>query len=115
METDEIKRICATLQLPNKHNISNQYSMSSFYSRLAQEQSRSTKVYNDLELQDFARECIPIEKLHDQAHLSNSDFQESLLRALLVWFKGDFFKWVDKLACDECSSPDYRWNWIRKS
>lgn len=35
--------------------------------------------------------------------------QDALALELLSWFKQDFFKWVDKPACDYCRCPDTRY------
>ncbi|RKO92522.1 hypothetical protein BDK51DRAFT_24230, partial [Blyttiomyces helicus] len=58
--------------------------------------------------QDKAREQIPVETLHAQAHLRveanpSACFDEELLKCLLQWFKGEYFKWVDAPPCDNCN------------
>nr|KAJ3418013.1 Peptide-N(4)-(N-acetyl-beta- glucosaminyl)asparagine amidase [Polyrhizophydium stewartii] len=65
------------------------------------------KGYEDFDLQDKAREVIPVDELHAEAHRRQeaepgSDFDEHLMRSMLRWFKNDFFKWVDKPPCDSC-------------
>jgi peptide-N4-(N-acetyl-beta-glucosaminyl)asparagine amidase len=36
-------------------------------------------------------------------------FEEGLVRALLKWFKRDFFRWTDAPPCDRCQGPTSLW------
>ncbi|KAJ3223162.1 peptide-N4-(N-acetyl-beta- glucosaminyl)asparagine amidase [Clydaea vesicula] len=77
------------------------------------DQINRVKIYEDLDLQDLARDEIPIAELHEKAHKSllehsmqNTSFHEELMKALLFWFKNQYFKWVDKLDCENCFSKN---------
>lgn len=107
MTPSELRSICEAIRLPARPDIhaSGRGDLRSFHNRLIQEQERVVNVYNDQDLQDSAREAIPVERLHALAHeetLTRGDFNESLIRGLLQWFKNEFFKWVDRLPCDSC-------------
>jgi hypothetical protein len=65
-------------------------------------QQKLTKLYLNFELQEKARECIPIERLHEEARQLGGDFQDSLLKVLLPWFKKEFFTWLDAPLCEYC-------------
>ncbi|KAI8913678.1 hypothetical protein EDD86DRAFT_110257 [Gorgonomyces haynaldii] len=60
------------------------------------------RTHQSLELQDKAREIIPIERLHAQAQ--GDDFYMNLLRCTLDWFKTECFTWVDAVPCIRCSN-----------
>eukprot|EP00842_Homolaphlyctis_polyrhiza_P005007 jgi/Hompol1/5507/HPOL_001952-RA len=70
-------------------------------------QVNSLHVHEDFEMQDKARELIPVDELHSEAHSlleanPGSHFDDHLMRGLLRWFKGTFFKWVNCLDCSTC-------------
>lgn len=84
------------------------------HTRLASELDR-VAIYDRIELQDIAREQIPVDRLHEAANkcissvsLSSTSFQEELLKQLLTWFKADYFSWVDNLSCESCGSTSTR-------
>jgi peptide-N4-(N-acetyl-beta-glucosaminyl)asparagine amidase len=108
MNYDEIKQIACSIQLPAQSFsvLTNQQRSAEFRSRLSRESKRVVKEYNDPDLQDKARDIIPIERIHDEANSTTGDFQEALIKALLKWFKNEYFSWVDKLPCDSCGSNE---------
>lgn len=64
----------------------------------------------DSENQEKAREKVPVERLHSEAQKALEDkavlsFDEGLLKALLKWFKTEFFKWTNAPPCRVCKSP----------
>ncbi|XP_057683548.1 peptide-N(4)-(N-acetyl-beta-glucosaminyl)asparagine amidase isoform X1 [Corythoichthys intestinalis] len=73
-------------------------------------------LYENPELQQKARTCIPYKQLSSAAEqklklakeavtackLGKEDF---LVLELLRWFKNEFFSWVDCLPCSQCSGP----------
>ncbi|KAI9103059.1 hypothetical protein DFS34DRAFT_683129 [Phlyctochytrium arcticum] len=80
--------------------------------------------YQDMDLQDAARAVIPVDRLHEEAQASvarkngkaetekdksksntPTTFDEELVRALLRWFKGEFFKWTNQPPCSHCAHP----------
>ncbi|KAJ3067660.1 peptide-N4-(N-acetyl-beta- glucosaminyl)asparagine amidase, partial [Quaeritorhiza haematococci] len=76
-------------------------------------QRERVKVYQDFELQDRAREEIPVERLHEEAHRGverapsgATDFKEELMKSMLAWFKHEYFTWVNNAPCDQCKSTD---------
>ncbi|KAI8995861.1 hypothetical protein BC832DRAFT_595869 [Gaertneriomyces semiglobifer] len=62
--------------------------------------------YEDVELQDRAREQIPVDKLHEEAALAAEtgevDFQDCLVIALMRWFRNDYFSWMNEPSCIRC-------------
>jgi hypothetical protein len=67
-------------------------------------------LYDDVERQEKAREKVPVERLHSEAQKALEDktvqsFDEGLLKALLKWFKTEFFKWTNAPPCRACQSP----------
>eukprot|EP00124_Ichthyophonus_hoferi_P004491 Ihof_evm4s502 gene=Ihof_evmTU4s502 len=64
--------------------------------------------YESKELQDLAKRCIPTFKLAQKAALAvneGTDLRDELLRQLLLWFKNDFFTWVNSPPCEFCQGP----------
>ncbi|KAI8908714.1 hypothetical protein DFJ77DRAFT_127330 [Powellomyces hirtus] len=66
--------------------------------------------YDKIELQDVAREAIPIDRLHSEAHAQveanpKTQFHDHLVKALLRWFKNEYFTWVNSPPCQHCQSP----------
>ncbi|KAH6598147.1 hypothetical protein BASA50_004029 [Batrachochytrium salamandrivorans] len=64
-------------------------------------------LYENLDIQDQARASIPVDALHDEAHVlqvqnPKATFDQLLMKCLLKWFKGDSFKWVNQPPCDKC-------------
>ncbi|EGF81807.1 hypothetical protein BATDEDRAFT_86866 [Batrachochytrium dendrobatidis JAM81] len=64
-------------------------------------------LYEDLDLQDKARQVIPVDTLHEEAHRLHAEtpeksFDRMLMHSLMAWFKKDFFKWVNQPPCDFC-------------
>ncbi|TPX33762.1 hypothetical protein SmJEL517_g03456 [Synchytrium microbalum] len=79
-----------------------------FRARLEKEFDRQV-IYDDPSRQDIARNSIPVEQLHREARLREEadpekDFQEELMKAMLKWYKNDFFKWVNAPECEYCNS-----------
>ncbi|KAJ3160931.1 Elongator subunit elp2 [Geranomyces michiganensis] len=65
--------------------------------------------YADVELQDAAREQIPVDRLHDEANAAvekdpGSRFHDHLVKALLRWFKHEYFTWVNNPPCAHCTT-----------
>ncbi|KAJ3031331.1 UNVERIFIED_CONTAM: peptide-N4-(N-acetyl-beta- glucosaminyl)asparagine amidase [Siphonaria sp. JEL0065] len=70
-----------------------------------QSEAQRFRQYLSMELQDEAREHIPIEELHSTASKETSEpFNVRLMRALLDWYKNDHMSWVNNLACDSCGN-----------
>ncbi len=68
-------------------------------------------MYEDPQLQEKARTCIPLPQLREKAERklksatqngNKADILDYLLLELLAWFKFDFFQWVDSPKCDFC-------------
>ncbi|TPX65736.1 hypothetical protein SpCBS45565_g04979 [Spizellomyces sp. 'palustris'] len=75
-----------------------------------QSTARHVMKYDDIELQDIARNEIPVDRLHEEAHKlvdanPGSNFHDHLVKALLRWFKNEYFVWVNEPPCDYCKSP----------
>ncbi|KAJ3171974.1 hypothetical protein HDU88_006785 [Geranomyces variabilis] len=65
--------------------------------------------YADVELQDAAREQIPVDRLHDEANAAvekdpGSRFHDNLVKSLLRWFKNEYFTWTNNPACSHCAT-----------
>lgn len=65
--------------------------------------------YDDPELQRQALAVIPVAVLEERARKhcevatdDAKDYRNSLLVMLLIWFKQEFFKWVNQPPCDRC-------------
>jgi len=56
--------------------------------------------YEDELTQAIALSVIPEEIVAMSGH------QVDQLKAVLAWFKNDFFKWTDKPTCTICVQPD---------
>ena len=67
--------------------------------------------YEDSKFQEKALGCIPLKRLSDAAMKSskseNLTFHEHFLKAVMKWFKTEFFKWVDCKPCSRlgCNGP----------
>ncbi|KAG5179289.1 putative peptide n-glycanase [Tribonema minus] len=64
---------------------------------------RCVRAYEDPAAQAKAQAVMPMQVLQ-AAHSQGGD--EAVCRALLHWFKHDFFQWVNKPACDVCQCSD---------
>jgi hypothetical protein len=66
--------------------------------------------YSDQAAQAAARSVVPTAWLTEQAKNNpiggEKDFHDALLRQLLAWFKGSFFKWVTTPACETCEAVE---------
>ncbi|XP_038579993.1 peptide-N(4)-(N-acetyl-beta-glucosaminyl)asparagine amidase isoform X2 [Micropterus salmoides] len=73
-------------------------------------------LYENLELQQKARSCIPHQQMSSAAEHKLKEVKEAdpecklgiedfLVLELLRWFKQDFFSWVDCLPCSSCGGP----------
>ncbi|KAG8739760.1 peptide-N4-(N-acetyl-beta- glucosaminyl)asparagine amidase [Ceratobasidium sp. 414] len=66
-------------------------------------------MYEDQELQDLARQEIPIQRLKAEATaLQQSDSplpceDDALAQVLVQWFKNEYFKWADPIKCPKCA------------
>ena len=69
--------------------------------------------YEDARLLEQAVAVIPLDDIANRTQaridsslgaLSEEDFADVQVLELLRWFKRDFFKWVDKLACSRCGN-----------
>ncbi|KAM9306708.1 peptide-N(4)-(N-acetyl-beta-glucosaminyl)asparagine amidase isoform 1-T1 [Pholidichthys leucotaenia] len=115
---------------PTQHPPSLESSMSFFVT--LQSNFQHVMVYENQELQQKARSCIPHQELSSAARLrlkeakradpdSKLGIEDFLVLELLRWFKRDFFSWVDSLPCSRCggltsnagalspSTDDLRW------
>lgn len=75
---------------------------------------KSVLLYEDSELQEKAREVMPIQELNEGARkrlatINNDrsdqkplDFQDCLLRELQKWYSSKFFSWFDSPTCPSC-------------
>ncbi|XP_070702435.1 peptide-N(4)-(N-acetyl-beta-glucosaminyl)asparagine amidase [Pempheris klunzingeri] len=73
-------------------------------------------LYENPELQQKARSCIPHQQLssaaeHKLKEVKDADpecklgIEDYLVLELLRWFKQDFFSWVNSLPCSSCGGP----------
>lgn len=70
---------------------------------------KQVQTYLDRNLQQKARSLMPIQRWQaviEEKQLSGQTKTELKIRMLLEWFKGEFFSWVDKLACENCSANE---------
>ncbi|KAK9469475.1 hypothetical protein V1512DRAFT_256357 [Lipomyces arxii] len=66
-------------------------------------------VYEDQELLDLALDTMPLDRLYAEAERESTKdetwgMQDHLIRALLKWFRNDFFTWVNAPKCSSCSA-----------
>ncbi|KAJ3211323.1 peptide-N4-(N-acetyl-beta- glucosaminyl)asparagine amidase [Dinochytrium kinnereticum] len=78
-----------------------------FWPKVDEHVQRFKRYLND-ELQDLAREAIPVDLLHEEASRRtkmNSKLSEhdALILSLLRWFKFEYMKWVDSPLCPNCN------------
>jgi len=72
---------------------------------------KTVQVYEDFEQQRKARECIDFQKVCQRAEVIRRNSQTVLaedvlcMKALLEWFKHDFFKWFKKPNCTTPGCP----------
>ena len=62
------------------------------------------QIYQVPSHQAKALEVVPVLQLHLDAQTPKKSYSEEFFKKLLNWFKIDFFKWVDKPRCGQCSS-----------
>lgn len=73
-------------------------------------------LYENPEMQEKARSCIPHQELSSAAERKLKEAKEAdpecklgmeefLVLELLRWFKQDFFSWVNSLPCSRCNGP----------
>lgn len=66
--------------------------------------------YENEKLQQKARELIPFEEIRNEAEKTSLDCPDaSLCKALLVWYKNRFFKWVNSPDCESCGGKS---SWV---
>eukprot|EP00959_Pyramimonas_sp_CCMP1952_P062469 1306281-Pyramimonas_sp.AAC.1 len=83
-----------------------QQATGAFHDRLVSGVSTVMK-YEDAVLQAQALSVIPLDQLKEEAEEraeSEAGKQDALVRALLLWFKRDFFSWVNNAPCESCGS-----------
>ncbi|ODQ51682.1 peptide-N(4)-(N-acetyl-beta-glucosaminyl)asparagine amidase [Saitoella complicata NRRL Y-17804] len=69
--------------------------------------SRTPQQYESQTLQDRALSVIPLDRIYAEAEEkgkadSSWGHQDHVIRALMAWFKNDFFTWVNSPACSRC-------------
>lgn len=72
--------------------------------------SKRVLLYEDKNLQEKARSKIPVEELkqkfakktRDKANEFDNEF--GLLFEMMIWFKTEFFQWMDNPTCKKCDS-----------
>lgn len=68
--------------------------------------------YENSQLQQLARDKIPLRRLNERALRSSQSsslpLAESLLRELMQWFKTEFFTWMNAPKCQKCQTPTTR-------
>ncbi|EEB08094.1 peptide N-glycanase [Schizosaccharomyces japonicus yFS275] len=79
-----------------------------FY-RQIQQLSNEPLTYEDAQLQDYALSLIPLERIYAEAgeQEAKSDewgYQDYIIKALLKWFKHEFFEWVNAPKCEQCQN-----------
>jgi peptide-N4-(N-acetyl-beta-glucosaminyl)asparagine amidase len=80
----------------------------------AEKEYRTVAAYQDEELQNMARDQIPVESLHEKAEAelrtipsdSPFGFMEVLMVHLANWFQSEYMTWMNKPACFACCFPD---------
>ncbi|KAK9321801.1 hypothetical protein V1517DRAFT_325425 [Lipomyces orientalis] len=78
------------------------------FSRELHNLSRTPLAFEDQALLDEALEALPLERLYSEAEQAAENdeswgMQDHLIRAVLKWFREDFFTWVNEPACTNCS------------
>lgn len=74
--------------------------------------SRHVFKYENAELQDKAKACVPLTDLLVRAQQNCSSdpkadtelFRDALLIELLSWFKNSYFSWFDAATCSTCNT-----------
>ena len=72
--------------------------------------SEQVLLYEDEKLQQAAREKMPLEELkrrrdeHIGKTSSAYEIEFGLLFELIVWFKTEFFQWMNNPTCSKCKS-----------
>ena len=77
-----------------------------------QAQHHAVAEYENPQWQREALQCIPVQQLEERARTAVAaadasailSYRDQLLKALLHWFKHDFFKWTSQPACTQCQS-----------
>jgi hypothetical protein len=75
-------------------------------------QSKQVLLYEKKELQEAARNAIPLDELRRRVDKKKSDKTDDfenefgLLYETMTWFKNEFFTWMDKPMCNKCNVPE---------
>ncbi|KAI8852694.1 hypothetical protein BC829DRAFT_57280 [Chytridium lagenaria] len=82
---------------------------SAFWPRIEGQVFRFKKYLNE-DLQDKAREQIPVDEIHDEAARRTSmnpnlRYLDALMLSLMRWFKMDYMQWMNSPACKKCQGP----------
>ncbi|KAI8089784.1 uncharacterized protein BX664DRAFT_333873 [Halteromyces radiatus] len=108
MQADEINSIVSRISsiwmdLLKQKNLTN-----SFLREIKANSDRAND-YEKRELLDQALEIIPIHLLYEKAQETCTcleDLEDQVIKQLLIWFKNDFFQWINELPCDNCMAKD---------
>jgi peptide-N4-(N-acetyl-beta-glucosaminyl)asparagine amidase len=61
------------------------------------------QIYEDEIAQTLAQSLVPLEDLQSKAMINGKLSHYKLVKDLMAWFKGSFFKWTDKPLCPQCN------------
>jgi peptide-N4-(N-acetyl-beta-glucosaminyl)asparagine amidase len=112
MNAEEINRIARNItikwiEIVKERSKPSFNSLAEFHGRIQHEFQHVLK-YEDWDLQEEARNVVPVDKIHEEAKAlaaNNRDlaFEDFVIKRLLHWFKNEFFQWVNEPQCDNCN------------